>query len=127
MVTSLKLVLTAQALFMRSLVCLVLLTVAALPVRGDDLPLPDGVIKSGSLANAKLIADAKLGVAAKVGAMGCSKPERLEPYIVAMPTGPAGQQAWKELWVVSGCNSQYSVSIDFREAGQGAADWTISK
>jgi hypothetical protein len=112
---------------MRSVVWLVLLIGIALPARGDDVPLPEGAIKRGSLANAKLIADAKLGVAAKVGAMGCSKPERLDPFIVAMPTGPTGQQEWKELWVVSGCNSKYPVNIDFKEAGQGAADWTIGK
>jgi hypothetical protein len=112
---------------MRSFVWLVLLIIAAVPARGDDLPLPDGVIRRGSLANAKLMADAKLGVVAKVGTMGCSKPERLEPFIVAMPTGPTGQQEWKELWVVSGCNSTYPVNIAFREAGQGAADWTIGK
>lgn len=112
---------------MRSFIWLVLTLVVAVPARGDDVPLPDGAIKKGSLANAKLIADAKLGVAAKVGAMGCSKPERLESFIVAMPTGATGQQEWKELWVVSGCNSKYPVNIDFREAGEGAADWTIGK
>ena len=36
--------------------------------------LPAGAIKRGSLANAKLAQDAKLGVAAKVATMGCSQP-----------------------------------------------------
>ena len=112
---------------MRGLTCLGLLLVIALPASANDQVLPEGTIRQGTLANAKLIADAKLGVAAKVGVMGCTKPERLEPYVVAMPTGVPGQRQWKELWVVSGCNSKFQVHIDFRESGPDAADWTIRK
>jgi len=78
---------------MRGLACLGLLTFIARPAFGDGEVLPQGTIKKGTLANAKLIADAKLGVAAKVGVMGCVKPERLEPYVVAMPTGVPGRTA----------------------------------
>ena len=112
---------------MRGLACLCLLTFIARPAFGDGEVLPQGTIKKGTLANAKLIADAKLGVAAKVGVMGCVKPERLEPYVVAMPTGVPGERQWKELWVVSGCNSKFPVHIDFKESGPNAADWTIRK
>ena len=112
---------------MRGLIYFGLLVVIALPAFGNDEVLPEGTIKKGTLANAKLIADAKLGVAAKVGVMGCAKPERLEPYVVAMPAGVPGQRQWKELWVVSGCNSKFPVHIDFKESGMGAADWTIRK
>jgi len=110
---------------MRGFICCSLLASFAFPALGNDEALPKGTMKRGTLANAKLIADAKLGVAAKVGTMGCGKPERLEPYIVAMPTGTPGQQRWKELWVVSGCNNTYPVHIDFNESGEGAADWII--
>ena len=109
------------------LMSFVLLIVMALPAFGNDEILPEGTIKKGTLANAKLVADAKLGVAAKVGTMGCAKPERLELYVVAMPTGVPGQRQWKELWLVSGCNSKFPVHIDFRESGPDAADWTIRK
>jgi hypothetical protein len=112
---------------MRGLICFGLLLAIALPAFGNDEVLPEGTIKKGTLANAKLIADAKLGVAAKVGVMGCAKPERLEPYVVAMPTGVPGQRQWRELWVVSGCNGKFPVHIDFRESGPDAADWTIRR
>jgi len=59
--------------------------------------------------------------------MGCAKPERLEPYVVVMPAGVPGQRQWKELWIVSGCNSKFPVHIEFTESGPGAADWTIRK
>ena len=111
---------------MRDLTCFGLLVVVALPAFSNDEVLPEGTIKKGSLANAQLIADAKLGVAAKVGVMGCAKPERLEPYVVAMPTGVPGQRQWKELWVVSGCNSKFPVHIDFKESGPSAADCSPS-
>jgi len=112
---------------MRALIYFGLLVAIALTAFSNDEVLPEGTIKKGSLANAKLIADAKLGVAAKVGVMGCAKPERLEPYVVAMPAGVPGQRQWKELWIVSGCNSKFPVHIEFTESGPGAADWTIRK
>src|SRR5690242_21174010 len=50
---------------MRGLTYFGLLIVIALPALGNDEVLPEGTIKKGTLANAQLIADAKLGVAAK--------------------------------------------------------------
>jgi hypothetical protein len=112
---------------MRYLTYLGLLVVVALPAFSNDEVLPEGTIKKGTLANAQLVADAKLGVAAKVGVMGCAKPERLEPYIVAMPTGVPGRREWKETWIVYGCDSKFPVHIEFRESGASGADWTIRK
>ena len=48
---------------MRALIYFGLLVAIALPAFSNDEVLPEGTIKKGSLANAKLIADAKLGVA----------------------------------------------------------------
>lgn len=87
--------------------------------------LPDGAIREGSLANGKLIRDAKVGVAAKVAVLGCSKPESLQPFVLAMPTGEVGSRRWKEKWVIGGCGKQYPINIDFGEDGQNAAIWTI--
>jgi hypothetical protein len=112
---------------MRRLIYSGLLVLMIAPALGNDDGLPAGTLKKGTLANAQLVADAKLGVAAKVGVMGCTRPERLEPYVVAMPTGVPGQREWKELWIVYGCNSKFPVHIDFRESGPSAADWTIRK
>ena len=83
--------------------------------------------KKGTLANAKLIRDAKMGVVSKVAVMGCTKPGDFEPYIVAMPSGAVGERRWKELWVVSGCGKEYPVKIEFYEDGPNAANWTIAK
>lgn len=87
--------------------------------------LPNGAIKRGSLANAKLIQDTKLGVVSKVAIMGCKKPESYEPFVLAMPIGKVGARIWKELWIVQGCNSKYPVEIMFSEDGIGAANWSI--
>ena len=116
-----------RLLEVRILVCLGVLVIMIESAWGNDNVLPEGTMKKGTLANAQLVADAKLGVAAKVGVMGCAKPERLEPYVVAMPTGVPGQRQWKELWIVYGCNSKFPVRIDFKESGPNAADWTIRK
>jgi hypothetical protein len=89
--------------------------------------LPAGAMKRGSLANAKLTQDAKLGVAAKVATMGCSQPGAVEPFIVAMPSGTVGQRHWTELWIVTGCGNRYPVKIEFSEDGPDAANWTIQR
>lgn len=88
--------------------------------------LPEGAIKRGSLSNAKLINDAKLGVVSKVAQMGCNKPESFNPFVLAMPMGKVGSRVWKELWIVQGCNSKYPVEIIFSEDGLGAANWSIN-
>jgi hypothetical protein len=87
--------------------------------------LPEGTLRPGSLGNAKLIRDAKVGVAQKVALLGCDKPETLEPYVVAIPTGDVGARRWKERWIVSGCGRKYPVNIDFSEDGPNSAYWTI--
>jgi hypothetical protein len=94
-------------------------------VQADDQHLPPGTLQRGTLANAQLIADAKVGVASKVGTMGCSKLGDVDIYVTALPTGTPGNRRWKELWIVSGCNSKYPVNITFVEDGKDA-DWTIS-
>jgi hypothetical protein len=86
---------------------------------------PEGTLRPGSLGNAKLIRDTKVGVAQKVALLGCDKPETLEPYVVAMPTGEVGARRWKERWIVGGCGKKYPVNIDFSEDGPNAAHWTI--
>jgi len=90
-------------------------------------PLPKGAIRAGSLANPKLIQDAKMGVAAKVATLGCSKPETLEPFVMAMPAGQVGSRRWRELWLVGGCGKRYPVTLDFSEDGPNAANWTIHR
>jgi hypothetical protein len=89
-----------------------------------DEALPAGAIQRGTLANQQLIADAKTGVAGKVATMGCRKIGDIATYVTQLPSGSPGSRRWKELWVVSGCNHQYPVNIEFAESGKDA-DWTI--
>ena len=88
--------------------------------------LPKGAIKDGSLSNEKLIGDAKVGVAAQVATLGCDKLEKVNFYVMQMPTGKTGSRVWKELWVVEGCKKKYPVKVRFQEDTTGAV-WTIEK
>ena len=92
-----------------------------------DSGAPDGNggLQKGSLANQQLIRDALVGVHAKAGALGCSKVDAYQPYVLAEPQGTPGQQVWRERWVVSCQRHKYPIDIRFNESGAGAADWTI--
>ena len=85
-------------------------------------PMP---IREGTLANAKLVHDATVGVMAKVAALGCSTPDNFQPWVMQEPTGQPGSRVWHEKWVVTGCGNTYPVKIRFNESGMNAADWTI--
>ena len=108
-------------------ILLVAITIVLSSVSWGADKLPAGAMKKGTLANAKLIRDAKMGVVSKVAVMGCTKPGDFEPYVVAMPSGAVGQRRWKEVWMVSGCGKEYPVNIEFYEDGPNAANWTIPK
>lgn len=86
--------------------------------------LPVGTIRRGTLANPQLIQDAKTGVAGKVGTLGCNTLGDVDTYVIAMPTGAPGSRHWTELWIVSGCNKKYPITIEFSEDGADA-NWTI--
>jgi hypothetical protein len=101
----------------------VLFSVIQLKAVADE-KLPPGTVKHGTLANANLIRDAKVGVAGKVGTMGCNNLGDVDVYVTTMPVGTPGKRRWKELWIVSGCHKKYPVNIEFAESGNDA-DWTI--
>ena len=99
----------------------------ALTATAQAAPLPKGAIQAGSLANQKLIRDAKMGVASKVATLGCSKPETLQFYVMSLPAGAVGARRWQELWVVAGCEKHYPITVDFSEDGPNSANWSIRK
>jgi hypothetical protein len=109
---------------MKTLYVVMTLTWLATSVWAADEPLPPGAIQRGTLANQKLIADAKVGVASKVGAMGCQNLGDVATYVTQLPSGAPGHRRWKELWIVSGCNHKYPVNIEFTTSGNDA-DWAI--
>jgi hypothetical protein len=87
--------------------------------------LAAGTLQKGSLANQKLSQDAMVGVSAKAGMLGCTRIDSYEPYVLAMPTGVVGSRTWTERWIVSCQGKEHPISIDFREAGLSAANYTI--
>ena len=95
----------------------------SLPAPSTDLPA--GTIKKGTLTSPQLMHDTMLGVAGKVGSLGCHKVEDVTPYVVTPFSGPTGARQWQEKWLVNGCGKQYPVDIGFKEDGAGGADWTI--
>jgi hypothetical protein len=108
---------------MKILFAFAILLVVNQEIQAAD-PLPPGAVQRGTLANAKLIEDTKLGVASKVATLGCSSLGDVDTYVLVMPAGPAGHRTWKELWIISGCNNKYPITIEFATNGPDA-DWTI--
>jgi hypothetical protein len=98
-------------------------TSPSLPAPNPDLPA--GTIKKGTLTSAQLRQDTMLGVAGKMGTMGCHKVEDVTPYVVTPFSGAAGARRWQEKWLVKGCGKQYPIDIDFKEDPAGGADWMI--
>jgi hypothetical protein len=93
----------------------------------DNSALPAGVIKKGSLANQKLILDAGVVAAAKLATKGyhISRNQPFTPYVLSMPEGSPGERTWAERWYYTIDDKQVPVTIDFKESGAGAADFTI--
>ena len=94
---------------------------SALPA---DENLPAGTVKRGTLANAQLIADTKVGVASYVGSLGCTKLGDVDTYVTEMSAGEPHKRHWKELWIVSGCDKKFPVYLSFVEDATGA-NWSI--
>src|SRR6202167_4956265 len=87
------------------------------PAPNTDLPA--GTIKKGTLTSPQLMHDTMLGVAGRVGSLGCNKVEDVAEYVVTPFSGATGSRQWQEKWLVKGCGKQYTVDIDFKEDGAG--------
>lgn len=82
-------------------------------------------LQKGSLANQQLVRDALMGVHSKAGALGCTKVDSYQPYVLAQPQGLPGHRVWRERWVVACQGHEHPIDIRFSESGLDAADWTI--
>ena len=100
-------------------------TSPSLPAPNTDQPA--GTIKKGTLTSPQLRQDTMLGVAGKMGTLGCHKVEDVAPYVVTPFSGATGARQWQEKWLVKGCGKKYPIDIDFKEDGAGGAYWTIKK
>ena len=84
-----------------------------------------GVAKEGTLANAKLISDAKEGLEKVVGS-GIKDSELLK-FVIQQPVGDVGSRSWREMWIVKTSDSETQFLLTFKEAGIGAADFEITQ
>ena len=96
-------------------------------VAAQNVDLPAGTIKKGTLTSPQLMHDTMQGVTGKVAALGCDKVEDVAPYVLTPFSGAPRARQWQEKWLVKGCGKQYTVDIDFKEDGAGGAYWTIKK
>ena len=71
-------------------------------------------MQKGTLTSARLRQDTMLGVAGKMGTLGCHNVEDVTPYIVTPFSGATGVRQWQEKWLVKGCGKQYLIDIDFK-------------
>ena len=63
--------------------------------------LPDGTIRKGTLANAKLIHDSHEGVLLHFVRLGMTKPAKEEMFVVQNPVGRVRAQCWREMWFLT--------------------------
>lgn len=93
---------------------------------GREAGLPDGTIRKGTLANAKLIHDAHDGVFVHAVQLGMAKPAREEMFVVQNPVGRVGAQCWREMWFLTDEKSlKGRFDVLFLEDGQGGATWVV--
>ena len=91
-----------------------------------DAGLPDGTIRRGSLANAKLIHDTHDGVFMHTVQLGMAKPAKEEMFVVQNPVGRVGAQCWREAWFLTDEKSVMGrFDVLFLEDGQGGATWLV--
>lgn len=82
-----------------------------------------GVAKEGSLANAKLISDAKAGLENVFGSK--IKDSELLKFVIQQPDGEAGSRSWREMWIVKTPENTIQYMMTFTESGLDAADFEI--
>jgi hypothetical protein len=87
--------------------------------------IKSGVAKEGSLANAKLILDAKAGLEKIVGAT--INDSELLKFVIQQPVGEVGSRSWREMWVINKTDAASQYLITFKEVGLGAADFEIKE
>jgi hypothetical protein len=88
--------------------------------------LPDGTIRKGTLANAKLIHDSHEGVMSHVVRLGMARPEKEKMFVVQNPVGRVGAQCWREMWFLTDeKDAMGRFDMLFLEDGQGGATWVV--
>ena len=84
-----------------------------------------GVAKEGSLANEKLIADAKASLETLIG--GPIDDAELLKFVIQQPVGDTGSRAWREMWIVKTEQNESQYIMTFKESGLNAVDFEIKQ
>lgn len=82
-----------------------------------------GVAKEGTLANSKLVSDAKAGLEKMVGS--AIKASELLKFVIQQPVGDIGSRSWREMWIVKTSENTSQYLMTFTESGLDAADFEI--
>lgn len=86
------------------------------------------VAAEGTLANAKLLADASeaLYAALKVAPDERGQTKILK-FVIQQPVGPVGKKAWREMWIFMRGGESISFIVTFTEDGTGSADFLFQQ
>ena len=82
-----------------------------------------GVAKEGTLANDKLISDAKAGLEQVVGSV--INDSELLKFVIQQPVGEVGSRSWREIWIIRTSENTSQYLMTFTESGLNAADFVI--
>jgi len=86
----------------------------------------EGAAVEGTMTNEKLRRDTMTGLWQQVSALGCTRIDSVQPYVIAMPQGVPGSRVWRERWVVTCGSTRHPVEIRFNESGLNAADYSVT-
>ena len=115
-----------QSILLAGLLSWLVVTGTATAQEAKDIrTLVPEALEDGTLANQQLRSDALAGVHARLASRGCRNPHEFTPFVTRRPAGKVGQRNWQETWVARCDNGLYPVRIEFREAGMGAAEWSV--
>ena len=113
---------------MKTFIAYVLIIAAVLVSGCASRPLPPGVIREGSLANRKLMAQVATAATDTLKAKGYvidPKGVPFNQYVVTMPVGSPASRKWTERWIFLVENKERPFTIHFQEVGLGTAPFTI--
>ncbi len=87
---------------------------------------PSAEFVGETYASPTLRADVYNMVSLVTSAKGCSSIDKVDTYILEAPTGEAGLEQTKEIWIVHGCQTTYPYEITLRGDGQGGSYFIVS-
>lgn len=89
--------------------------------------IPAGVAQEGTLANAKLVADASESMFEHLQIPVSERANtHFLKFVIQPPVGPAGRKAWREMWILMKDEKPgRRFILTFQEDGTGSADFRV--